>query len=438
MPMASRWSATLTAVALVAGLALTGCSAGSHVVLTVTPPASAVDTPADIRVTGVGRDTDATLALDATDADGRDWHSSVVLRADEQGVIDTASAAAPPGGSYTGVFADGLIAMLHPADTKLPASFTFPPTGPADFRFSVSVSAAVVATAVQQRALADPAVTITTLHSSDHGFDGVYAHPTDASTARPAVLLLGGSEGGNSEVLDARLLASHGVPALALAYFNAPGQPNEYPDLPKNLKDIPLEYFRTALEWLAAQPGVNPDRVRVDGASRGSEAALLSGIEFPDLVHGVAAIVPTNAARPALVFDHGRGQADPSHSAWTYRGQEIPWTNQGNVVPIDHPAAEFPVEKINGPVLLLCGGDDLVWSSCPFSQQIDKRLADAEFRFPHQLLSYPDAGHFVSIPANVSYVPDPDGAPVYGSTAQTNPLAAVDAWPKTVAFLQSS
>ncbi len=438
MAVLGRRLAVLAVLALLAELALTGCSGRDRVVVTVTPPTSGVDAPAEIRVTGAGRDAEATLALDATDAGGRAWHSSVVLRADGHGVIDTATAAAPPGGSYIGVFKDGLIAMLHPSDAKVPASFTFPPTGSVDFRFSVAVEAKVVATTVQQRGLADPAVTVSTLQGADHGFDGVYARPADTATRRPAVLLLGGSEGGNSEVLNARLLASHGVPALALAYFNAPGKPDEYPDLPKNLKDIPLEYFRTALEWLAAQPGVDPQHVRVDGASRGSEAALLSGIEFPDLVHGVAAIVPTNAARPALVFNSGKPQADPDHSAWTYRGRQIPWTNQASVIPSDRPAAVFAVEKINGPVLLLCGGADLVWNSCPFSQQVDTRLTSTGFRFPHQLLSYPDAGHFVSIATNVSYIPDPNGAPVYGSTPQANPLAAADAWPKTVAFLQSS
>jgi hypothetical protein len=89
-------------------------------------------------------------------------------------------------------------------------------------------------------------------------------------------------------------------------------------------------------------------------------------------------------------------------------------------------------------VLLVCGGADQLWTSCPFSQQIDSRLASASFRFPHQLLSYDDGGHFVSLPANFPYVPDPNGLPGYGSTEQANPLASADAWPKTVTFLQNS
>ncbi len=328
--------------------------------------------------------------------------------------------------------------MLRPTDGAAPATFAFPSAGAADFRFSVAAGGRQVASTVQQRSLAEPGVTTTTFRTSDHGFDGVFARPTDTTNRKPAVLLLGGSEGGNSQILDAQLLAAHGVPALALAYFNPPSRPTEFPDLPEDLKDIPLEYFRTALEWLAAQPGVDPRHVRVDGGSRGSEAALLSAITFPNLVDGVAALVPTNAARSALVAVDGRSRADPDHSPWTFRGHEIPWTDQAGVDASDRPGALFAVEKIHGPVLLLCGGQDQLWASCPFSQQIDSRLTRASFRFPHQLLSYPDGGHFVSLAANVPYVPDPNGLPVYGSTEQANPLASADAWPKTVAFLQSS
>jgi dienelactone hydrolase len=78
--------------------------------------------------------------------------------------------------------------------------------------------------------------------------DGVYGRvfrPKDNSTRRPALLVFGGSEGGlrPAVVLKAALLAAHGYPTLALAYWKAPG-------LPQNLSRIPLEYFRKALAVL--------------------------------------------------------------------------------------------------------------------------------------------------------------------------------------------
>ena len=43
------------------------------------------------------------------------------------------------------------------------------------------------------------------------------------------------------------LIASHGFPALAVAYFDEPG-------LPCALQNIRLEYFVRAIQWLRAQP----------------------------------------------------------------------------------------------------------------------------------------------------------------------------------------
>lgn len=96
--------------------------------------------------------------------------------------------------------------------------------------------------------------------------------------------MLGGSEGGLPCDSEPSLLASHGFPTLALAYFGVPG-------LPSHLRLIPLEYFRRAFEWLGRQPGVDPAKLVVLGISRGGEAALLLGSTYPDLVHGVAEYV---------------------------------------------------------------------------------------------------------------------------------------------------
>lgn len=79
----------------------------------------------------------------------------------------------------------------------------------------------------------------------------------------------GGSEGGLADTIPwAALLASHGIPALALAYFDGPG-------LPCALNDIPLEYFVKAIRWMRRQPEVDPTRVWLFSGSRGTEAELL-------------------------------------------------------------------------------------------------------------------------------------------------------------------
>jgi dienelactone hydrolase len=180
--------------------------------------------------------------------------------------------------------------------------------------------------------------------------------PGDPARTSPAVVVFGGSNGGLRVAPFARAFASYGYPALALAYFKAPGLPSE-------LRDIPLEYFERAIRFAKSQPGV--DRVVVVGSSRGGEAALLLGATYPNLVNGVIGIVP----------------AYQVNGGWTLRGREIPY---------DTP---IRVERIRGPILTASGGRDMVWSSSVYTDQIELRLEDANFRYPHKRLDYPDQGH---------------------------------------------
>jgi len=109
--------------------------------------------------------------------------------------------------------------------------------------------------------------------------------PADAKGRLPAIIELGGSEGGMGAATarDARLHALHGYAVLQVAYFDAPG-------LPKDLGLIPLEYFKTAIDWLRAQPGVDPDRIGVVGGSIGGEVALAVASHYPQIKVVVAAM----------------------------------------------------------------------------------------------------------------------------------------------------
>ncbi len=147
---------------------------------------------------------------------------------------------------------------------------------------------------------------------------GEFWHPTATSEARPAVLVLGGSEGGLPGVLLPAMLASAGYPALGVAYFGEPSLPNV-------LSRIPLEYFAKALSWLARQPGVNPAEIAVLGISRGSEAAQLLGVYYPKLVHAVIASVPADQEADRAIWPHllqlpcrASRQPDEVAAAWSW------------------------------------------------------------------------------------------------------------------------
>jgi dienelactone hydrolase len=227
------------------------------------------------------------------------------------------------------------------------------------------------------------------------------------------VLVTGGSEGGLDPFvrLAASLLAAHGHPALALAYFGEPG-------LPAQLRNIPLEYFRRALEWLRARPDVHGRRVVVEGASYGGEAVLLIGATYPALVRGVVALVPDDWV------DTSPGIG--GYPAWTLHGKPVP-------------SGAIPVQRIRGPIFAVGGGDDQLW---PSGQHVADLMRDLGGRGPRPtLLVYPHAGHAVG--AIVPYVPtfthvhSPYGLLELGGTRMADEHAREDAWPNLLAWLTS-
>ena len=209
----------------------------------------------------------------------------------------------------------------------------------------------------------------------------------------PVVITLSGSGGGLSEG-GAALYASHGYAGFALAYFN-------YADLPQDLIEIPLEYFETAIGWLQRQPRLDGDRIAVSGTSRGGELVLLLGATFP-AVKAVIAYVPSGIVHGGI----GRSGVRGASPAWTFRGEAIPYMQprpeklsaepppppKGEPIPLtprflrgleDAEAAaraEIPVERINGPVLLISGKDDAMWPSTRHGR--DRAAAPRSAPFP--------------------------------------------------------
>src|SRR5690606_37334143 len=111
-------------------------------------------------------------------------------------------------------------------------------------------------------------------------------------------VLVGGSEGGvDSMSAMAAGLASHGVGALVVGLFGAPG-------LPDQLREVPLEPIAEGSAWLAARPEVDGDRVALLGLSRGSEAVLAAASLIDGLTPGlVVGLSPGSTVWEALTDD---------------------------------------------------------------------------------------------------------------------------------------
>ena len=378
------------------------CGGSRELTVEVAPQRSLADEPVHIRVEGAEPREIVSVEVRVTDAAGARWRSAASFRADDEGSIDL-DRAAPASGDYDGVWGMGLVSSLRPVRSL--AVFEWDDQRPLSFEVRARSTGEEAATAVARR-LSPHRLTTIRLTLARDGFLGEYVQPVVAGR-RTAVLVLGGSDGGLSPYsLDlARSLAARGYPSLAVAYHG--GEPG----LPDYLYRIPLEYFAKALRWLERRPEVDSDRMLAFGVSRGSEAALLLGVHFPQLVYGVVASVPSNVA-------HG-----PS---WTLAGAEIPYTNQHNEPrPTDDPGSVIPAERIRGPVFAFCGTADTVWTSCAYARELVARRRRHDR--PATLVALRGASHYIggAVPYSITSLPP------YAADAR----ALEKLWPRLLAFL---
>jgi dienelactone hydrolase len=415
-------------VLLVAAAGLAGCTRGAdhdrdQASISVSPQAALVDQPVSVRVQGLAAGARTTLTTRARDTDGITWSATAQFKATSAGEVSLGQPSL--GGSYTGVNPMGLFTLMTPPPGSAPDWFRYPDAG-----YKVTVQAnvdggEVAGASVRWHSPLMAGVVVKQLRPDKGGIYGNLYLPKNVAARRAAVLVFGGSGGGLTTSFAAALLAAHGYPSLALAYFKAPG-------LPQTLHNIPLEYFTSALEVLRAQPGVDPGHVLVTGESRGSEAALLLGAYFPRLVNGVIAGVPSSVVNP--------GWPDVSRPAWTLGGRPLPAVSPsefGQPNPPGKQRAVIPVERIGGPVLLACGAQDLVWPSCGYVDAITARLREHEFAHPVTALRYGDAGHLVGgLTAWYGSLTN-DALTSFGGTVAGTQAAQADAHAKLLGLLAS-
>ena len=258
----------------------------------------------------------------------------------------------------------------------------------------------------------------------------------------PAVLLLGGSEGGLGPDWTnlSKAMQSEGFSVLQLSYFRAPEQNTR-------LELIPLEYFATALRWLRQQPEVDPARVAIVGFSKGAEAALLVAVRHPD-VKAIVAAMPSSVVWPGIAWEE---TTRPMSSSWSEDRKPLPHlphvpfdANKGGTMADNyaaslsafarHPEAIIPVERIAGRLMLVCAEDDRISPSCPMTRQIEQRLL-AYGRPSALVLAYKAAGH----PAFGLPLPsaNPRLTNAGGTTEGTN-AARADSWKRALAFLKAN
>jgi len=248
----------------------------------------------------------------------------------------------------------------------------------------------------------------------------------DTDNQSPAVLLLGGS-GGGYENQDAEWLSSSGFVVLNIRYFGAK-------ELPKNLVNIPIEYFNTAVSWLDNHKLVKKGAIGIFGHSKGTEAAILTSYYNP-LVKAVV------VRSPSSVVWAGPGWAGFNESSWSWDGEPLNYHSVGlidgavwlsrilrdkkliktrqmfeNALDDKNSvnSALLPIEHIKANLLLLSGKDDQQWPSTTMADTLVSILDDSNFEFSYSHIAFDNAGHR---PGRLS---KPDDTFANGGTVQGN------------------
>ncbi|MDQ6526704.1 acyl-CoA thioester hydrolase/BAAT C-terminal domain-containing protein [Nocardioides sp. LHD-245] len=401
---------------------------------------SLADTPFDLRVTGAAPHEPVTFTVELPGFQGADWSGTFTATANAHGTVDLATTA------LDGFAEPDPTALLWSLEPRPVAAEPVPADDELGWTLRVSQG---------DRSATEHYV-------REFRGRGVSAHELSAPLAgrlylppgpgpRPAVITLSGSGGGINDE-EAMLLASRGFVCLALACFNYPGRPDD-------LLELPVEYVASAATWLAARDEVQPGAIAVKGQSRGAELALLVGAHVPG-VRAVVAVVPSGYVWGSFTSDGREG------AAWTLGGEPVPAVLDDGIVPgrsvetasgiaaapgfraaieatapDDLDRATIPIERLDGPLLLLCGGDDLMWDSVELSEVLLRRRA-AGTSAPTRREVFPGAGHNLGLPFTpvvTGMVHPVNGvAYAYGGTRPGTARARVAAWTAFVDFLEET
>ncbi|SFU90230.1 hypothetical protein SAMN05421543_112117 [Alicyclobacillus macrosporangiidus] len=414
----------------------------------IRPKVSLIDEPVHIQIDGLEPHSYVTVTAVTNNVLGLTCsaRSSAVFVADSNGSIDL-DTQKPVSGSYDCADGMGLFWSMAIKDIQYTPVIRNGELryGPAEtvVRLCVEYNGEILCTADCIRRLYDPDVQMLNITKLDM-VGKLFIRNGNAPAL--GLIVLGGGEGGlASPMTYAALLASHGYPALALAYFR-------FEHLLPNLREIPLEYFEKAIHWLRHHPACN-GQVVVYGRSKGAELTLLLGSKYPE----VAAVI---ASSPSSVVCIGDVEQRPTggyrkYSSWSVDGRPlpfVPWSDElcaeaerslrnGRGIDQVHRRAlleadgieryEIPVERIHGPILLISSGDDHWWPSTLHCERIKRRLSEHGFPYRCVHLDYPHAGHVIRFPG----VPTTQ-LRMNGGTPGANNAASAESWQEILRFIE--
>lgn len=420
--------------------------------ITVSSQRSQFDEPVDITVSGFEPTRDMTVRARMELPSGT-WRSWATFETDTDGTADL-SAQAPTAGTYRGVDPTGLLWSMELVTD-----------GQSDELKTEPARSTVVELIGEQDGERLTTTEFTRVFATEDEVqialpDSINAHLYEPTSdgPHPTILLLGGSDGGFPDWKRPLLLARRGYAVVALAYFGIEGLPN-------SLEEIPLSYFRGAIEWIDKTESLSSEPIAAIGSSRGAELALLLGSRD----HRIRTVI--GYAPSAYVYQGVPENGASAKSAWCHDGESLSYIpykhgptllgrllwNRLRRTPISlrslyddglrsvdderRDLATIPVERIGGPVLVISGGDDDVWPAGKYTAEITSRLEADTYDHPYERIHFPENGHKFVVP----YAPATEltgfqlvsKVPLsMGGTPAACHEASLVAWERTLEFLE--
>src|SRR5215469_15519787 len=269
--------------------------------ITTSPGPILVDDPRGVVITGCEPGSPVTVRA-FVEIDNTTREAMATFRASDSGTVDTGRDASVAG-TYTGVDPFGL---WWSGDIAGPSARGIP--SPVSATVCADAGGRTTRSVIERHWLA-PGAAVTEIR--EPGVWGMFTRPAGPGPF-PSVIAFAGSSGGLAAAAAwAPVLASHGIAALAIAYFGVPG-------LPEALARIDIEVVERAAHWMLRRRDVADGKITVIGMSRGSELALLAGALLEP-------ISPVVAFAPSGVCWAGLGPRGPLDApAWRFRGNDIP------------------------------------------------------------------------------------------------------------------
>ncbi|CAJ1073056.1 acyl-coenzyme A thioesterase 1-like [Xyrichtys novacula] len=405
----------------------------SQVRLKLLPSARCLfDDPVQLKVAGLRSRQVVTMRARSSDDKGVVFSSSATYRADRNGEIDL-NKDPSLGGTYVGVEPMGLLWSMKP-DSLHKRFHKTNSLNPHVVKFSVHEEEEdrTLAEVTNERLLNSSAVCRTPVKEGN--IRGVLFTPRGPGPF-PAVLDLYTFGGGLSEKR-ASMLANRGFVVLTVALYG-------HDDLPKRIREVHLDYFEEAVEFLKRQEKVGGEGVGVVSMSKSGDLALsiasyLSGVQATVWINGCSAntAFPLYYQKiqilPALLFDINKVVPTESGACITKDAVLDPLAEENR-------ATIVPIERAKGRFLFVASEDDLNWDSKAYMDMMVDRLKH-HGKDNFESVCYPGAGHYLEPPYG-PYCPSSfhgvlGRAVLWGGEARSHAAAEVLMWEKIQEFFR--